>query len=156
MLCGKTQCTLTKPSYLVCVLRQSFLSSHRRTPVDFEAARYQKYHPLLGWLYIGSKGTRQSRWSKLQLVSTSSELGVPLEPSKLEGLAQCLVFLGIKVDTVALQLCLPQAKIQQLCEKLQLCIQGRSLTKRELQSLVGMLQFATKVVRPGRLFLCWL
>ena len=90
---------------------------------------------------------------QLQLISTFSELGVPLEPSKLEGPAQCLIFLGIEVDTVALQLRLPQAKIQQLREKLQSCIQKKSLTKRELQSLVGMLQFATKVVRPGRPFL---
>ena len=92
---------------------------------------------------------------KSRLVSTFSELGIPLEPSKLEGPAHCLVFLGIEVDTVAPQLRLPQAKMQQLLEKLQSCIHNKSLTKRELQSLVGMLhdQFVTKVVRPGRPFL---
>ena len=64
---------------------------------------------------------------KSQLVLIFSELGVPLEPSKLEGPAQCLVFLGIEVDTVALQLRLPQAKMQQLREKLQSCIHIKSL-----------------------------
>ena len=89
---------------------------------------------------------------KSQLVSSFSELGIPIEPSKLEGPSQCLSFLGIEVDMVALQLRLPQEKAQQLQEKLQSCIHARSLTKRDLQSLVRMLQFATKVIRPGRPF----
>ena len=100
-----------------------------------------------------AKGKEEADIQKWQLVSTFSELGVSLEPSKLEGPAQLLSFLGIEVDTVALQLRLPQEKAQQLCQKLHSCIQTRSLTKRELQSLVGMLQFATKVVWLGRPFL---
>ena len=31
---------------------------------------------------------------------------------------------------------------------------GRRCTKRELQSLIGTLQYASRVVRPGRSFLC--
>ena len=93
---------------------------------------------------------------KSQLVAFFSKLGVPIEPSKLEGPSQCLSFLGIEVDTVTLQLRLPQEKVLKLREKLQSCIHSRSLTKRDLQSLLGMLQFATKVVHPGRPFLCHL
>ena len=33
------------------------------------------------------------------LVFTFASLGVPLEPSKLKGLARCLTFLGIELDT---------------------------------------------------------
>lgn len=45
------------------------------------------------------------------LVSTFASLGVPLEPSKLEGPSTCLTFLGIEVDTQALQLRLPEQKL---------------------------------------------
>ena len=38
------------------------------------------------------------------LISICSALGVPLEPTKLEGPSTCLKFLGIEFDTVALQL----------------------------------------------------
>ena len=102
---------------------------------------------------IVAKEKDEADYQKSQLVASFSELGVPIEPSKLEGPSQCLSFLGIEVDMVTLQLRLPQEKVLKLCEKLQSCIHSRSLTKRDLQSLVGMLQFATKVVRPGRPFL---
>ena len=95
---------------------------------------------------------------KKKLVSLFEELGVPLELSKLEVPSQCLTFLGIEVDTVALQLRLPEEKLIILKELLwdcveRCCILKKSIRKKDLQSLVGMLQFATKVVRPGRPFL---
>ena len=52
------------------------------------------------------------------LVSTFASLGVPLEPSKLEGPARCLTFLGIELNTAALQLKLPNDKLQRLKEAL--------------------------------------
>ena len=70
----------------------------------------------------------EADYQKSQLVASFSELGVPIEPSKLEGPSQCLSFLGIEVDTVTLQLCLPQEKVLKLREKLQSCIHSRSLT----------------------------
>ena len=87
------------------------------------------------------------------LISVSERLGVPLEPSKLEGPSTCLSFLGIEVDTESLLLRLPSDKLNKLRSELSHCILHRSITKQELQSLVGLLQFATKVIRPGRPFL---
>ena len=45
--------------------------------------------------------------NKQILLHTFSKLGVSLEPSKLEGPATRLSFLGIEVDSETLQLCLP-------------------------------------------------
>ena len=87
------------------------------------------------------------------LVSTFNDLQVPLELSKLEGPATCLQFLGIEVDTSSLQLRLPKEKLAKLQAELAKCVHRRSVTKKELQSLTGLLQFATKVIRPGRPFL---
>ena len=84
---------------------------------------------------------------------TFSKLGVPLEPSKLEGPATCLSFLGIEVDSETLQLRLPSEKFHRLKEQLAEAVSKKCLPKRKLQSLTGLLQHATKVIHPGRPFL---
>ena len=88
--------------------------------------------------------------------STFDSLGVPLEYTKLEGPSTCLTFLGIKVDTEALQLRLPRDKLSRLKSELSRCCHRRSISEQELQSLTGFLQFATKMIHPGRPFLCHL
>ena len=85
--------------------------------------------------------------------STNDGMGVPLEPSKLEGPTTCLTFLGIQIDTKSLLLRLPEEKLSKLKQELFHCILRKSISKRELQSLTGLLQFATKVIQPGRSFL---
>ena len=90
---------------------------------------------------------------KQMLVSMWERLGVPMEVSKLEGPSQSIKFLGIEFDTVALQLRLPDEKLQRLKAGLTNCIQRDALFKKELENLVGLLQFTTKVVRPGCCFL---
>ena len=47
-----------------------------------------------------------------------SSLSLPLEPNKLEGPASCLTFLGIEVDMVNRQLCLPAEKMERLDKEL--------------------------------------
>ena len=87
------------------------------------------------------------------LVDSFQHLGVPLEPSKLEGPTTCLTFLGIQINTESLLLHLPEEKLSKLKQELFHCILRKSISKRELQSLIGLLQFATKVIWPGRSFL---
>ena len=64
-----------------------------------------------------------------------------------------MTFLGIEVDTDSLQLRLPSDKLSRLKYELSRCCHRRSISKRELQSLTGLLQFASKVIRPGRPFI---
>ena len=95
----------------------------------------------------------EASYQKNILISTCRALGVPLEPSKLEGPTTCLQFLGIEFDTVALQLRLPPVKLTRLRAELQSALSKRTMTKHDLQSLTGLLQHATKVIQPGRPFL---
>ena len=87
------------------------------------------------------------------LLAIFEKLNIPIEVSKLEGPSSCLTFLGIEVDTVSLQLRLPKDKLANLKETLSYSVQRRTISKKDLQRLTGLLQFATKVVRPGRPFL---
>lgn len=109
-------------------------------------------HYLDDFIFV-APSVEQAVSHKFTLISSFQHLGVPLEPSKLEGPSTCLTFLGIEVDTEALMLRLPKQKLLRLKQELSHCLLRKSITKRELQSLTGSLQFATKVIRPGRSFL---
>lgn len=109
-------------------------------------------HYLDDFIFVAAS-VDQAVSQKSMLISSFQHLGVPLELSKLEGPSTCLTFLGIEVDTEALLLRLPNEKLLRVKQELSHCLLRKSITKRELQSLTGLLQFATKVIRPGRPFL---
>ena len=85
--------------------------------------------------------------------SIFSELGVPLASDKTEGPASVLTFLGIEIDTRLGIVRLPPDKMQELSHLLRFWVGRKKCTKRELLSLIGLLSFASKVVKPGRMFL---
>ena len=79
-------------------------------------------------------------------------LGIPLTLEKLEDPRQSLTFLGIALDTSRMEVRLPQNKLSCIRAKLTIWLDKKKATKREILSLVGLLQYATKVVRPERTF----
>ena len=62
-------------------------------------------------------------------------------------------FLGIKLDSIAMEARLPQKKLLKATILVAEALRGTSITHSDLQSLVGFLSFAAKVVVPGRAFL---
>ena len=82
-----------------------------------------------------------------------SALGVTLAPEKKEGPSTRVRFLGIDIDTVAGHLYLPADKLTNLRQMVDHWSHRRSCQRRELESLVGTLQHAAKVIRPGRTFM---
>lgn len=81
------------------------------------------------------------------------ELGVPLANEKTEGPVQYLTFLGLEIDTVSQTSRLPMAKLVTLKSMIEEFMVKCKVTLREFQQLVGHLNFACKVVAPGRAFL---
>jgi hypothetical protein len=81
------------------------------------------------------------------------ELGIPISADKLEGPLCELVFLGILFDTVSMTIRLSDEKLHELQEELTLWANKRTASREELQSLIGKLSFAAKVVPTGRTFL---
>ena len=62
------------------------------------------------------------------------------------------VFLGVRFNTINLTLSVPMAKVQETMELLDMWLKRESMSRREIQSVVGKLQFLANCVRPGRLF----
>ena len=87
-------------------------------------------------------------------VDLCDHLEIPLSLKKREGPTTCLIFLGIELDTIAMEARLGPERLADMKQLLFLWSQDRKdCTLQELQSLTGKLQFAAKVVRRGRAYL---
>ena len=87
------------------------------------------------------------------LISTCAELGAPLVRDRQVGPCTRLTFLGIEIDTTHGILRLPADKLERLTGMLATWGDRKACTRRELESLVGSLNHACKVVKPGQSFL---
>lgn len=83
----------------------------------------------------------------------SLKVGIPLAKDKTEGPTTCLTFAGIELDTVAMEARLPKDKKTKALDHIQAIMYRKSTTLRDLQSIIGLLNFACRVVWPGRAFL---
>jgi hypothetical protein len=72
---------------------------------------------------------------------------------KREGPTTCLTVLGIVIDTVASELRLPDDKLERLQIQLRQWGDKAACTRKELESLIGLLNHKCKVVHSGRPFL---
>lgn len=62
-------------------------------------------------------------------------------------------FLGIEIDTMAMEAQLPADKLLKARTWVKTILQQTEISQDELQSLLGFLSFAAKVIVPGRIFL---
>ena len=110
------------------------------------------WHYVDDFILAGEPHSTQCASSMASALQAFHELGIPIEPEKSEGPATTLTVLGIEVDTVAMQLRLPADKLCRLQETTASWRGRKCCTKRELLSLIGLLQHAATVTRPGRSF----
>ena len=75
-------------------------------------------------------------------------------PSGCDGPAPCLTFLGIEIDSEAGEQRLPDPTLHRLQTVLRDWGDRKVCQRRELESLVGSLNHAARVVRAGWSFLC--
>ncbi|CAH3137158.1 unnamed protein product, partial [Porites lobata] len=113
-------------------------------------------YPLLGikWdsqYYFDSHDKCKADLSNF--LSMCDFLGVPIAHEKTLGPLTTLQFAGIELDSVRQEARLPSEKIHKCRALLHQFAQKRSVTLRELQSLIGLLNFCCSVVTPGRAFL---
>ena len=80
-------------------------------------------------------------------------LGIPMAPDKTIGPSCVLSFCGIELDSMLMEARLPRDKISKCMLLLEQFIHRKKVMLRELQSLIGFLNFACSVIVPGRAFL---
>ena len=112
------------------------------------------FHYLDDFIFLGAPHSTQCQDSLLTLNQVCKELGVPIAEHKWDGPATCLlVFLGIEINTVAGILRLPSEKLSRLQTLLRKWDSRKTCSRKDLESLIGHLNHACKVVRAGRSFL---
>ena len=101
----------------------------------------------------GAPDSQECEHNSTIMHETCEEVGLPAEPEKDEGPATSISFLGIELDTVALEIRLPAEKLERLRTELGKWRGKKACRKRDLLSLIGVLSHACKAVKAGRSFL---
>lgn len=109
-------------------------------------------HYLDDFLFWGPPASPQCSQALESTISLCARLGLPVAPSKTVGPSTVLTFLGIEIDSVSQELRLPADKLSRLHESLSQWERKRNASKHKLQVIIGLLNHAAAVVRPGRVF----
>ena len=110
-------------------------------------------HYIDDFITLGKAGTRECESNLHLMLQACTDTHTPVEPDKTEGPSSTLVFLGIEIDSIAMELRLPKDKLDRLREVLAQWRGKKACKKRDLLSIIGSLSHACKVVRAGRSFL---
>ena len=109
---------------------------------------------ILDDFFLAEAAPRSSCSTSLcKLLCLFTELNVPIAPGKTYAPSQFLEFLRISLDSVNMVAFLPPDKLSQARTLLGRWRKRSSCKLKELQSLIGILQFACRVIAPGRTFL---
>ena len=95
---------------------------------------------------------QQAQQALLLMVETAELAGFNVQPEKTLGPSRAMEFLGITIDTVSGSLCISPDRMYDIRKELLLWYDRSKCTKRELLSLIGKLNFCSRVVRCGRIF----
>ena len=109
-------------------------------------------HYLDNYITIGPHGSQECGDNLHRMLAVCQRLGVPVAESKCAGPASTMVFLGFEIDTMSRIIKLPAPKLQRTLALVKEWMGRKVCKRRELESLLGHLQHAATVVRPGRTF----
>ena len=119
-----------------------------------EAAVAVVFHYLDDFLLIGAPKSAECAHALSILLHTFQYLGLPIAMDKLEGPIPWLIFLnGLELDSRVLEIRFPANKLADLQSLVSSWLNRRPCYCRELETLVGHLGFACKVMQSGKAFL---
>ena len=81
-----------------------------------------------------------------------ARLGLPEAMDKSQPPATSIKWLGINIDSVAGTMSVPHDKLEQLVSLAKAAVRRRSVTRKQLQSILGKMLHVAKCIKPARLF----
>lgn len=109
-------------------------------------------HVLDDFLVLGP--SRQHTIAHLSaFIDLCHDIGIPLSADKTVFPVQIIEFLGITLDSILMEARLPLDKILKCCATLDSMLSKATCSVKEMQSLIGLLNFACSIIQPGRAFL---
>ena len=110
-------------------------------------------HYLDDFLIAGPPQSAVCEADLCNCLSLAEKLGVPIAPEKPEGPSTTITYLGFILDSEKQELRLPGEKLTKIYSALDTWRDRKTGTKRDLLSLIGLLQHCCQAVVLGRPFL---
>ena len=120
--------------------------------MQYQFSIHQLLHYLDDFLCVSSGAVVANQQLSI-LLRAFVYLGVPLAPARVEGPLSCLTFLGITLDCIRLEARLALDKLVDIRSLLTDTVTRRRISQRNLESLLGKLSFAARVIVPGQTFM---
>lgn len=136
---------------LSCFYFESF-STFLNWVVDRDIGNAGSLHYLDDFLFVGKADTDDCLFALNRFLYLSNFFGIPLAVDKTVYPTHRIEFLGITIDSLAMEFFLPDSKIIRLKLLLHKLLSAKKTTLRDLQSLLGMLVFTSRVIPMGRVF----
>lgn len=110
-------------------------------------------HIMDDFIFIGAPSSNECQSALDAFLSLTKDIGIPIKHEKTVLPSTKIEVHGILLDTSTLIASLPNDKIVSLRTLLKKYQNRRKIRLKELQSILGHLNFACKVIKPGRCFL---
>ena len=101
----------------------------------------------------GAETAKRAEEAFQHLRSVLYQMGLQEAANKTVAPSTIMVFLGIEVNTITLTLTIPPAKWSEIQEVLEKWRLFTVVTKKQVQKLAGLLNFACRCVKSGRVYL---
>ena len=141
-----------------CTLSMGSKSSARCCQMATSAVVY--IHTQAGFFAInylddlgGANSEKRAQTAFLHLQGILQQMGLQEAANKTVPPCTVMVFLGIEVNTILLTLTIPKEKWQEILNILKLWETKLWATRNQVQKLCGLLNFACRCVRSGRVYL---
>ena len=139
-------------------LRQAPEVAHRVTTAILAIMRYRGYSGIVGVMddfLVVADTEAECRRTWLALIALLEHLGFPVnkKPHKTVPPATCQIFLGVELDSTSMEARLGADKLQRTLALLTAFHHRRRATRRDIESLSGLLTWVCRVVYGGRTFL---
>ncbi|XP_077342712.1 uncharacterized protein LOC143987679 [Lithobates pipiens] len=109
-------------------------------------------HYLDDFLCVGPASSALCAVLLTTLEWVAEVFGIPLAPEKTERPTTVISFLGIVLDSEAMECLLPEDKLEALKGEVRGLVGMRKVQLRTLQSVLGKLNFACRIIPMGRVF----
>ena len=154
-----------------CIDNQYYYDKTLTQGLSYSCALFEKFSSALHWmaeeklnipgcahilddfLFVGPPDYDVCFSHLKKFLNMANVLGVPIKDEKTVLPCTTLTFVGIELDSEQMEKRLPEDKIVKIKSLLNEFKKRRKVKLVELQSLIGLLNFACSVVTPGRTFL---
>lgn len=109
-------------------------------------------HMLDDFFMVNSTKTQCSK-DLSRFLAMCKDVNIPIAQEKTCGPATVMSFVGYEIDSIKSEVRLPQEKVEKCKQAISDILPKKKIQLKELQSVIGMLNFACGVVIPGRAFL---